>query len=81
MRRVRIARRRDEREEGYRHTGWTIDFHDPGMFGNQGLADARPSFGGGTSYAATGTPMPSFSAAIFVPSTRFAIFWNATSRA
>ena len=18
-------------EEGYRHTGWTIDFHDPGM--------------------------------------------------
>ena len=32
-------------------------------------------------YAAAGTATPSSSAAIRVPSTRLAIFWNATSRA
>ena len=32
-------------------------------------------------YAVAGIATPSFSAAILAPSTRFAIFWKATSRA
>ncbi len=45
-----------------------------GQRGGKWLDDEEP-------YAVSAMPTPSASAAILVPSTRFLIFWNATSRA